>query len=58
MISDRFMIHKSQIFYLQEKSVMMNGILDMEELSEIPDIKDSMINRRFSSGPFMMDGCE
>jgi hypothetical protein len=37
----------------------MDGILDMEELSEIQDDKESaMIGKRFASGPFMMEGCE
>lgn len=30
----------------------MNGILDMEELSEIPDDKDSKLIKRYASGPF------
>ena len=36
----------------------MDGILDMEELSEIPDEKGSKVVKRFASGPFVMNGCE
>lgn len=36
----------------------MNGILDMEELSEIPDDKDSKLIKRYASGPFQMNGSE
>jgi hypothetical protein len=35
----------------------MDGILDMEELAEIPDDKDK-VAKRFASGPFSMTGSE
>jgi len=38
VVNDSFIIRDSKIFYLYSETPLMNGILDMEELSEYPDI--------------------
>ena len=34
----------------------MNGILDMEELSEYPDVQGSEEDKKFASGPYLYKG--
>ena len=40
IINDNYMISESKIFYLYQFKPLDPGILDMEELTEIPDVED------------------
>ena len=56
IVDDKFVISNSKIFYLYSESPLMNGILDMEELSEYPDYEGTQENKKFSCGPFIYKG--
>ena len=54
--NDKYALLNSKIFYLYNETPLMNGILDMEELSEIQDVEGVDDEKKFSSGPFMYKG--
>ena len=56
IITDKYLIYDSNIFYLYDETPLMNGILDMEVLSEQPYFQGDQDQKRHASGPFLMSG--
>ena len=51
IITDKYLIKESGIFFLFADKPFEKGILDMEDLSEFPCINDESVTNRFISGP-------
>tara|TARA_B110000285_G_C15033723_1_gene568087 strand:+ start:505 stop:1170 length:666 start_codon:yes stop_codon:yes gene_type:complete len=58
IIRDEYMINEGKIFYLKKKKAWVNGILDMEDLSEIKDKKKGELKKEYANGPFKIKGSE
>lgn len=69
IINDNYVIDEAQIFYLYDDVPLVNGVLDMVELSELPEDKtpgrysvvndeDQMEIKRHANGPFRIDGSQ
>lgn len=50
ILSEKYLIDESQIFYLSQEKPLMNGIMDMEELADIPD--KNKLDKRYATGPY------
>ena len=62
IIRDTYVVSESKIFYLYEKKPHDRGIMDMEQLQELPDTpgveqKDHQ-TKKYSSGPYEMNGSD
>ena len=57
IVNERYIIVDSKIFYLYEDQPLDAGILDMEELAEIPDYENKAI-KKFASGPHTFKGSD
>jgi hypothetical protein len=59
IMNDKYLINESKIFYMNEKKPYMNGLLDMEDLSEIKDDGGRELKpKTYANGPFKIKGSD
>ena len=59
IITCKYIINESKIFYLYSNKPLDAGILDMEELAEIPgNEKENTQQKKFKCGPITFDGSD
>ena len=53
LVSEKFLIFESNIFYLQQVTESTSGILDMERLNQMITMKnEQLVSEKFQLGPF------
>ena len=67
ILAEQFVIQESKIFYLYNEHPFETGILDMEELKAVKEVRDGLdeeveeltqVERNFASGPYLYQGSQ
>ena len=58
IINDKYIIYESKIFYLYQTQPLDHGIMDMEELAEIPDVENPNRIKKYIIGPNLFTGSD
>ena len=58
IISDKYIIQGSKIFYLCESGGDEESVFNMEFLASLPDIENPKLQKEYMCGPFSLSGSD